>query len=705
MTVEHQNTSEMPTRRSLRTQRPSRAVFRPDIQALRALAVGLVVLNHLWPHRMTGGFVGVDVFFVISGFLITTHLVKELNSTGKISLSKFYARRIKRLLPAAFLVLAVSALAVFLWVPYVQWTQTARETLMSVLYVENWSLAAQAVDYSAQNNQATIAQHYWSLSVEEQFYFVWPLALYGLYVLGRKLGSPRRLLILGVATIGLVSLIFSAYFTATNPSPAYFATPVRVWEFAVGGILGLLSAKILLPRLAGGIVASLGWLAIIIAAFTFGPETVFPGWTALLPVLGTAAVIAGGMNQVRAPLEGLVAWKPVQFIGDVSYSIYLWHWPIIVVAPFALSSALNSWHKVAILLLCLPLAWVTKVLVEDKGKSWRILGKRPRATFLAMAGGIVILALVSGGLVLGSDKREAETQLVTAELLENPCSGPAALPVSDNCPDPFAPAISTVMGDANKYYASAPECVVNETRVRPGIKAVAVCDFSGGEKNAESVWLTGDSHAEQWKPAVIELARANHWKLNYSLIGGCPVADVQFKGYRGNEDEATSRSCMTGSASIASLIEEERPSKVFYSNFSREQQVDDGSQRSQEEQYIEGLPKFWNRWTAAGSTVIVLADPPLNGSVRDKNCVTLNPANPLACAVDRATAQPADPLVAAVKALSSQQVKLVDLSDHFCDSARCYAVVGKMPVYYDADHLNGEFSALMAPFIASKIGG
>lgn len=702
MTADQREDAVLPRQQAVRP-RPARAVFRADIQALRAVAVGLVVLNHLWPSRMTGGFVGVDVFFVISGFLITTHLVKELSATSKISLAKFYARRIKRLLPAAFLVLAVSSVAVFLWVPYAHWAATARETMMSVLYVENWSLAAQSVDYSALNNQATVAQHYWSLSVEEQFYIFWPLALYGLYHLGRKLGAPRRALLLGMAAMGLGSLAFSIYFTDTSPSPAYFATPVRVWEFACGGLLGLLASRIMPTRGLGSALAAAGWVAIAGAALTFSPATQFPGWTAMLPVAGTLAVIAGGMNQASSPLNAVVAWKPVQLVGDVSYSIYLWHWPMIVVAPFILSTPLNSWHKVAIALLCLPLAWATKTLVEDKGKSWRIMGTRPRATFAAMGAGIVILGLVSGGLVLGAGSRQDQALLVSAQLLQNPCAGPAALPVSDKCPDPLGPATSTVMGDANRYYASAPECVVDPSRKPPGVKVVAVCDYSGGRKDAESVWLTGDSHAEQWKLAVLELAKANHWKLNYSLLGGCPVADVNFTGYRGNKDEKVTQACMEGARSIAAMIEEERPSKVFYSIFAREELIDDGSGRSQEDQYVQALPKFWNRWAEAGSTVVVLADPPLNGSIRDTNCVALKPEDPLSCAVDRKKAHPADPLVAAAKAVKSERVKLVDLTDHFCDQNLCYAVVGRMPVYFDPDHLNGEFSTLMAPFIARRL--
>ncbi|PYI69251.1 acyltransferase [Arthrobacter livingstonensis] len=677
--------------------------FRPDIQALRALAVSLVVLTHLWPNRLTGGYVGVDVFFVISGFLITSHLAKEIFGTSTLSFARFYARRIKRLLPAAFTVLAAGALAVVIWVPYSEWQPTAREVMASAFYVENWSLAGQSIDYSAINNQATIAQHYWSLSVEEQFYFLWPLALFGLYRLGTRLGARRMTFLAGISVLGVASLVYSIIFTAANPNPAYFVTPVRVWEFATGGILAIAAAKVSLPRMLADVLAVLGWLGIAASAMYFSSQTEFPGWTALLPVLGAAAVIASGTGRTRVPFHPIVAWKPVQLVGDVSYSIYLWHWPMIVVTPYILLAPLNSWAKIGIIALCIPLAWLTKVLVEDRGKSWKILGVRPHATFLSMGAGLAILAMLAGGITWGGSLQENRAEAVQAQQMGRPCLGPAALPAQKDCTNALGPAAVTVMGPGNRYYTSPPECATDPNRKGPGVKAVAVCDYSGGKKDATTVWLTGDSHAEQWKPALLLLAKKNHWKLTYSLLGGCPVADVSFAGYRGKGDPAGNAACINGSRSIANMIAADKPDKIFYSIFSRKETVDDGSGRSQKAQYDAGLPKFWGRWADAGSTVYVMADPPLNGFVRDPQCVVLNPAQPLNCTVPRATAQPSDPLVSAVRHMKSPRVQLIDMTDHFCDASRCYAVIGNIAVYYDEDHLNAEFSKLMAPFIERKL--
>lgn len=684
-------------------RRPRRKALRKDIQALRAVAVGLVVLNHLWPNRATGGYIGVDIFLVISGFLITSHLAKELASTSGLAVGRFYARRIKRLLPAAFLVLILGSFAVALWVPYSEWGRTAREVMMSALYVGNWSLAAQSVDYSALTNNATIAQHYWSLSVEEQFYVLWPLALLGLYKLGQRLASPRKVLLAGVAMAALASLAYSVYFTAVDPNPAYFVTPVRVWEFAAGAIVALLAAKISLSRSSAMIVAATGWLAIAGAAIAFNQETQFPGWAALLPVLGTVAVIVAGTGIDNAPFNRILAVSSVQLAGNISYSIYLWHWPMIVVAPYLIGSELNSWHKLGIILVCIPLAWLTKVLVEDQGKSWRILGQAPRSTFGAMIVGMVVLALVSGGLAWGGHMKEGQAEAMQSAEYGGPCHGPAALTSKKACPDALGPAAVTIMADANKYYAGAPECVVDPTRKPPGVGAVAVCDYSNGKLDAPTVWLTGDSHAEQWKLPLLELARKHHWKFTYSLMGGCPIGDVTLGSYEGKKNPSASAVCRTAGQSIAAMVEQDRPDKVFYSTFARQELLDDGSGRSQQVQYSEGLSAFWQRWADAGSTVYVLADPPLNGIVRDSKCVAMSPSDPRRCAVDRSTAQPADPLLGAVAAMAHPRVRLIDLTDHFCDTLRCYGVVGNVVVYYDANHINGVFSKLMAPFIDRKL--
>jgi peptidoglycan/LPS O-acetylase OafA/YrhL len=271
--------------------RQTRPRFRTDIQALRAVAVLAVVVNHLSAGWLTGGYVGVDVFFVISGFLITGHLDKEIADTGRVRLGAFYARRVRRLLPAALLVLGVSVVAAYFLLPYPRWAAIANEAVAGATYWENWLLAARSVDYSAANAQASLSQHYWSLSVEEQFYLVWPLLLLLLCLFRRRLAR-----IAGVALVGAASLAFSVYYTSVSPKEAYFVTPARVWEFALGALVALAASRLVLPRVAAEVASFVGFVLIIGSAALYDHNLPFPGYVAAVPAVGTALVIVAGLR-------------------------------------------------------------------------------------------------------------------------------------------------------------------------------------------------------------------------------------------------------------------------------------------------------------------------------------------------------------------------------------------------------------------------
>ncbi|WP_409465060.1 acyltransferase family protein [Amycolatopsis sp. GA6-003] len=680
-----------------------RPAFRPDIQALRAAAVGLVVLNHLWPTRLTGGYVGVDVFFVISGFLITSHLVREAASTGRIRLARFYARRVRRLLPAAFLVLAFAVAAAYFLMPYPRWEANAQEVVASALYWENWLLAANSVDYSHFNQSASLSQHYWSLSVEEQFYLFWPLLLLLLFKI-----RARWARFAGVAIAGAASLGFSIWFTDVSKSQAYFVTPVRVWEFALGALLAFGGARFVLPKIAANLASVTGFAAIAAAAVVFDDQTAFPGATALLPAAGTALVIFGGTREGRQWHTPLSSSPPVQWLGNVSYSLYLWHWPLIMLAPFAFPDALVAgaltWQvKAGIVAASLIAAYASKRFVEDPVRTWQPLSRHAGATFAGMAAGMLAVCAAAGGLTWTYERHVDQAARDLAAEMTGPCHGARALMAGNACADPFGPARSVEMGPANRYYTPPADCPppLSQYSASDGTKTTTQCDFSQGAANPTVVWLVGDSHAQQWQGPLLSLARKNHWLLYTSYLGGCPFADIEALNYRGT---APDRRCMTWTQSMVGDIAKTRPAYVFTSFYSRHERADDHSGRSQAEQYQEGLNSYWTQWTSAGATVFVLADPPLNGLVRPTDCVVLNPDDPRQCAVDRSVAQPPDPLTAAAKASTDPKVRLLDLTDYFCDRQRCYAVIGKVGVYYDADHLNLDYSLSLDQSIAAAAG-
>lgn len=367
------------------------AAVRTEIQALRALAVLSVLLFHLWPTRLPGGFVGVDVFFVVSGFLITAHLLKEQTSTGRIGLGRFWARRARRLLPASMLVLLVTATGVYLLVPPSRWPQFGGEIIASALYGENWVLAWQAVDYMALSNVKSPTQHFWTLGVEEQFYIVWPLLLVLLALLSRRLPTRRRLdvTLLGLVLVVLGSLAHSVAFTAASQSMAYFFTTTRVWEFGFGALLAALAARGTLATPGPRTATALSWTGIaliVVAVLSFGPETPFPSFTALLPVVGTSLVILAGAPRARLSPAPLMGMRPVQFLGDVSYGVYLWHWPMIVLIPYALGRDMAAPERFGVLAASIALGWASKAFVEDPVRTGRISARlRSRWTFVAVA--------------------------------------------------------------------------------------------------------------------------------------------------------------------------------------------------------------------------------------------------------------------------------------------------------------------------------
>ncbi|MFI6102296.1 acyltransferase family protein [Lentzea sp. NPDC051213] len=678
--------------------------FRTDVQALRAIAVIAVVVNHFWPNAMTGGYIGVDVFFVISGYLITSHLAREIARTGKVRLGTFYARRIRRLLPAAFLVLGVTVVMAGVLLPYPRWTATAWESFASAFYWENWLLAAKSVNYSAQSEAASVVQHYWSLSVEEQFYLFWPLLLVGLVALG----GNRRWLVPGVAALGVLSLVFSVVYTNLSPSAAYFNTLVRVWEFALGALVALGATKLVLPRVAAEVAAALGLVMIIVPAFVYDHTTPFPSSLALTPTVGTALVIVAGMRSGRQWHSLVTASPPVQFVGNISYSLYLWHWPILLLAPFALGDALEKGELTTpwllwLLALAFALSWLTKALVEDRARTFGPLVRNTKLTFAAMIAGLLVVELLAGGLQFNYHKQVALAERNVQAGLSSACHGAGAMIGSNGCPDPFGPARVSEMGPANEYWRLAEGCEETDFYKIDGKATTKLCDFSGDDEPTQTVWLLGDSHAEQWQTPVFEMARKEKWLLKIGILGGCPFADVKFTGYRSAAGPRDILRCQDWTSRMNNVIAADRPSMVLMSFFARQEFLDDGTGRSQTDQYRDGLEPWWSRWTDAGTKVFVFADPPYNRDVRSTSCVILNRANPQTCAIPRAKAQPVDPLVEVVRSTKNQRVSLIDLTDYFCDEKLCYGVIGNVAVYYDGDHVNSEYSRTLTPMLEKAL--
>ncbi len=339
--------------------------FRPDIQGLRALAVILVVLDHARIGPFHGGFIGVDVFFVISGFLITGLLLSEADRRGRVSLLDFYARRAKRILPAATLVLAATVVAGYFLLSGIQAIRLFKDTIWATFFAANIKFARDETDYFAQDDAIPPIQHYWSLAVEEQFYLVWPLIVLLLVALFRSRGRARRAVVLAIAAISVASFAWAVYAVGDNPRGAYFSTPARAWELGLGAATA--AAVLRLRRLPPGLLAAASWAGVAMigfAALTFTGATRVPGAPAVLPVLGTALLLGGGTAAAAWGPQRALAVLPMRWVGDRSYSFYLWHWPALIMVGVVWRTPVG-WLGLLVSLAALALSDLSYRFVEN----------------------------------------------------------------------------------------------------------------------------------------------------------------------------------------------------------------------------------------------------------------------------------------------------------------------------------------------------
>lgn len=368
--------------------------FRPDIEGLRAVAVAMVVIAHAGSAVLKGGFVGVDVFFVLSGFLITSLLLKEYDLAGRVSLAAFYGRRVRRLLPASTLVLVATLLLSARYLGPNRSIHVAGDAQWSTLFASNWRFIQEGTDYLRSRLAPSPLQHFWSLAVEEQFYAVWPVSIALVALVGK--GVPLRQKLGFVLCIVIVaSLSWSIYQTPRNGTVAYFSPLTRAWELAIGALIAVVNIPILLrlPRRIGQVISPLGLVCILASGLLFDTETQFPGYIVALPVVGTALLIAGGTIAPRAGAEVLLKWRPLQWLGKLSYSLYLWHWPVLTVAQQYAVRRLFPAEATLLCLLSLALSAATYWFVENPVRNSSWLKRRSPLVSIAVGVCLVIAAL------------------------------------------------------------------------------------------------------------------------------------------------------------------------------------------------------------------------------------------------------------------------------------------------------------------------
>ncbi|WP_084038347.1 acyltransferase family protein [Demequina sp. NBRC 110053] len=665
--------------------------MRKDIQALRALAVLLVVVYHFWPHRLPGGYVGVDVFFVISGFLITSHLIsRPVSSWG--ALTEFWARRVRRLIPASALVLVATLIATVLWMPETVRIQVSKEIIAASLYVENWFLYGQATDYLAEGADASPTQHYWSLSIEEQFYIVWPILL-GLAVVAAARLRRSSLGATGAVAIGVVavSLAWSIHDTATSGGQVYFSTFARMWELALGGLLAWFVARSSLV-LASAVRAGLSWLGIamiVASAVILTGATPFPGYAALLPTVGAALVILADADGAPGSPRRLFSWPAVQWMGDTSYSIYLWHWSVVIILPVALGATVFWPVKIAAIGVIALVAWASRALVEEPVRRMPALVRSKAATF-AMLGAMVAVTVGAALWLWTSTESHLEREREAAiEAATQPCAGADAL--RDPACEPTELMVSPLVAADDKPDVYADECWTN----RPFTDRV-ICHY-GEQDGSFRVALYGNSHAGHWHPPVEQAVEAEGGALDTYLISVCYAVDVPIVF----PDDEQQENCLAYGEWARAQITGGDYDVVVMSNrtYAPLDGVDeDDKQRVAEESYSRVIQEFVD----AGVHVLVLRDTPA-AAVNVPTCVAEGDDYQERCATPRDAALEPDPLAVAAGAFDSAEVTVLEVTDLLCAAELCEPVVGGLITYFDHGHMTKTYAQTLLPEVSAAL--
>ena len=633
--------------------------FRPDIEGLRGIAVLLVVLYHAHVPYVNGGYIGVDVFFVISGYLISGLLMKEMETTGRIGFLQFYARRGRRLLPAAALTVLVTLAAGYFVLAPVEQNSLAKTAMSTSLYCSNFRFIHQKTDYLAADANADPLLHTWSLAVEEQFYLFWPLLI--LLAMRAFAGArQRRGLFWLMSIVGGLSFAASLFLTDYNQPWAFFSSPTRAWEFAVGALACLLNARSSQAR----IMKLLPWAGLFLilgTSFFYATETPFPGVAAVLPVLGAAFLLPTGARQSTS--RTLLENPPMQFFGSISYSWYLWHWPVLVLAGLVWN--LNLPGRLVCVLVSILLAWLTQLLVENPVRFHPALVPRPGLS-MALTGGLTLASvLVCASFYVGSSHLErSKQQLAFTRAVKD-------LPLieSDGC-------------NVGYRDTHSPACIF------------------GDASSKTIVVLFGDSHAGQWFPAFDEIARQNHWKLVALTKAACPAPALNYLYDRnvGRNYDA----CAAWRSNTVREIVAMHPAAVITSNYASHYLQQGGVTAAEWE---KGLHKTLAQIAGAGIRVLVLHDPPapsFNVPVCLARAAWTNSGNPCSFEPDLRL----DHTIMRLETQATEglpDTEVVDISSLICDGEQCGPSRNGRMLYRDGHHLTASYVLALAPVLETKM--
>lgn len=672
------------------------STWRPDIQGLRALAVGLVLVAHAGVPLVEGGYIGVDVFFVISGFLITQLLLREVERSGTVSISQFYVRRARRILPAATVVTVAIVLYATFTLSLERLHQTTADAAWSSIFFANWHLALSGTDYFSVE-APSLFQHYWSLAVEEQFYIIWPLLV--LFVVPR---FSKRGFAITAGVVFVASLAYSLWATGERPEAAYFDTAARAFELAGGALLACVLTSPLASRWRHA-AATVGILILAYATWQFDEFTPFPGWHALFPVVGTALLLAAGPNTWTGRI---LQWTPVRYVGDISFSLYLWHWPV-ALAIEALVPASTSFLLTApiIIAISVALASLTYHVVEQPFQKKRVpvFSQDIKTLWLWPISVIVVVAVALGSSAYGNVRAEANRQIAQEyfdehgyqtsqpedvdqvqedldEAVEVAESGAPIPPEIDA--DAIREAMWTDVADSDCYASS-------------GEDTADVC-FYGDTDSETTIALIGDSHAAMWLPALNIIGKENNFRVALFAKMACGAYSVD-QGNGGTEFPTCDRFREFTKEKVAEL----EPEAVMLG--ARGQlRMADHPDATVDEQWRDAVAEAMVDYQALSDRVIALGDVPARDDVAPQDCIDSPSSNQADCVVSgESTEQHSNTITR--EEVEAAGAFYLDTEKFVCSDDGCPLFAGELPLYEDESHLNRLWVEHLAPAIGREL--
>jgi peptidoglycan/LPS O-acetylase OafA/YrhL len=621
-----------------------------------------------------------------------------VDRTGSVSLTAFWARRARRILPAALFVLAVTAVATALIVPATLKAQYFADLRASALYTQNWHLANTAVDYLASANAPSAVQHYWSLAVEEQFYLVWPVAI-ALTMWAAKRFAPRRTRAATTAILCGVtasSFALSVVMTRANPARAFFVSPTRAWEFGAGGLLAVSGLAEGRPRRA---LCWLGFGAIALAAVFFDKHTAFPGFAAALPVLGTVAVIAARTPKGRFSPSPAFSLAPVRVVGDLSYAIYLWHWPLLVILPLVTGHGLTFLEKALIIAASVGAARLTKVAIEDPIRFGPVLRSRPgRVTLLATAAGmaLVLATITVGEGALGRQETRWRATAVSVLSSHPKCFGALAHDVLHPCANAqLARAVVPVPVLAEREGNADCELVRRTGLVDP-------CRFGSPARAAGLHFvILGDSHAAHWRAAFAPVAEAHGWSGTSVSRSGCEFTTA-VKAIQ----EPMRSHCVTWNADVYRWFARHPEVTVVFVAQISGSHVETAKGQAQLDAQERGYTAAWAKLPSTVRQIVVMRDTPkmhTTTRVCVQRAIEDHVAASPRCDVRRTFALRADAAATAAAKPRAQRISGLDMNEYLCSDLVCPPVIGGALVYKDNHHLTAVFARTLAPLLERKL--